>query len=70
MEAQEAARALRRVLKAPIWALNTAAWKENGRICLIVRVDPSYRGNIAAPETFEGFPVVVQRRSTSTAQAS
>ena len=69
MTASEAARELRKLMKAPLWALSVAAVRENEEYALVIRVDPNYRHAIEHPSTFQGFKVKMLWRDPIRARA-
>jgi hypothetical protein len=68
MSANDAARELRGRLKAPTWAVTVSVWVEQGQESLLVRVDPKYRAELNAPESFRGYPVQVKWKTPIRAQ--
>jgi hypothetical protein len=60
--AQEAARLLRETLALPASAATVSAWVQDGKTCLMVRVDPRYAGHVAVPPRFQSFKVEVRRK--------
>ncbi len=68
-EAQEAARQLRETLALPSSAATVSAWVENGKTCLMVRLDPRYAGQVHIPQRFQSFKVEIRRRLPIKAQS-
>ena len=62
-EANRAARELRQSLSAPDWALSVMAWSQQGKISLMVRIDPRAAGTVKIPEYFQGFRVDIRSKS-------
>jgi hypothetical protein len=55
MDANEAARELRRTLQAPSSALSVSVWQQEGKTSLMVWIDPRYAGQVKIPNDFEGY---------------
>lgn len=63
MDAVTAATLLREKLELPRWAASISAWEVSGSKVIVVRVEQRYAHKLPnIPETFEGYPVVVQIR--------
>jgi hypothetical protein len=69
MTVQEAAKAMRRQIAAPLWALSVSAARKNDVVVLLVRVDPSYHLSLDLPATFGGYAVVKEWRAPIRARA-
>lgn len=68
MNASQAARELQEELHAPAWALAVSAWMQDGKTCLMVRIDPRYVGQVKIPDRFHEFPVQIRRKTQIKAQ--
>jgi hypothetical protein len=62
MDANEAARELRRTLQAPSSALSVSVWQQEGKISLMVWIDPRYLTGVTIPNSFEGYRVDIRRK--------
>jgi hypothetical protein len=67
----EAAAKLQRELRAPAGAVNTIAQTRGAPPFIRVMIDPMYWHAVGGvPDTFEGFPVTVERREITKAGMS
>ena len=68
MDSADAANLLREKLKLPEWAGSVSAWELDGAETIVIRIEQRYARMLQnVPKTFEGYPVVVQIRSTMVA---
>ena len=68
MQAQEAAKELRKTLALPVSAASVSAWVQDGKTCLMVRMDPQYAGQVTVPQRFQSYKVEVRRKLPIKAQ--
>jgi hypothetical protein len=69
MTPEDAARALRRAIRAPAGTVSVWAWRSNeGAFSMVVRIEPRANIDIAQiPPNFDGYPVRIEPRDSAVA---